>query len=226
MVDLQEIRPNRFLIYNTKAKLYLRGEGVTVGNQFELTTWRREGLLGRLRMHGFKVHTINDRIAALPQLPEAVPVGDESVRGLQHPKERFACFDLATLRWREIEAVTEAREVMLREGWVLRRRRGRGNPSYYIATLEKPGRIGLKPQTETDALLMGYAQTTARGTRSIVVPAVEDEHRLPGLLLPPPHREVLKAITNRHEESTTIPAQGWEQAQALFGTLRLALVPS
>ena len=46
--DLEEIAPNRFLVHNVRATGLLKGEGSIDGRLFELTTWRREGLLGRL----------------------------------------------------------------------------------------------------------------------------------------------------------------------------------
>lgn len=223
-LDLEEIRPNRFLIHNAKSKMYLRGEGVTVGNTFELTSWRRDGLIARLRMGGFTVRTIDDRIAALPPLPQPVPLGDMGVRELQHPKERYAYFDTEQLRWVDVAQADGTREVSLRVGWVLRRRRGRGAADHYIATLEKHGRIGLLPRAETAALLMGYAQATAPAERAVHATQSEEGYRLPDqLLLPPPHRDALKAIAERTQGATIIAETGWTQAQQLFATLRLRL---
>jgi hypothetical protein len=223
-LDLDEVRPNRFLIHNVKAKMLLRGEGVTVGNHFELTDWRREGWLARLRNRGFRVRTIDDRIAALPPLPEPVPHGEMSERELQHPKERYARFDLHQLRWIDVQPADGTRRVQLGVGWVLRRRRGRGHADHYLATVEKPGHIGLLPLSETDALLMGYAQATADGERTIRLQPTDDGNRLPlHLLIPPPHREVLKAISVRVQGETVIPPEGMNQAQLLFQTLRLML---
>ena len=224
-IDLDEVRTNRFLIHNAKAKILLRGEGVTVGNIFELTSWRRDGLIARLRVRGFNVRTIDDRIAKLPPLPEPAPYGESGIRELQHPKEQYSRFDLQRLRWIDVEPQPGTREVQLAVGWVLRRRRGRGHADYYLGTLEKSGRIGLFPLSETAALLMGYAQATAEGERTIHLESVKEGHRLPGsLLLPPPHREVLKAIGIRSQGETIIPPEGMEQAQQLFGLLRLVLL--
>ncbi len=223
-VDLDEVRPNRFLIHNLKTKAVLRGEGVTVGNIFELTGWRREGLLARLRMRGFTVRTIDDRIATLPPLPVPVPYGDLVMRDLQHPKERYARFDQVEIRWINVKAEEGARQVQIGAGWVLQRRRGRGHADHYLATQEKPDRIGLLPLSETGAIMMGYAQATADGERTLRLEVVDDGHRLPSdLLLPPPHREVLKAIGDRVRGTTIISPAGLEQAQRLFETLKLIL---
>jgi hypothetical protein len=223
-LDLEEIRPNRFLIHNAKSKMYLRGEGVTVGNTFELTSWRRDGLIARLRQGGFTVRTIDERIAALPPLPLPVPFGDMGVRELQHPKERYAYFDTEHLRWIDVQPTGGTRDVQLRVGWVLRRRRGRGAADHYLATLEKPGRIGLLPRTETAALLMGYAQATADGERTVHVTKDETIYRLlDHLLLPSPHSDALKTITERRQGMIVIFEAGWTQAQQLFATLALRL---
>jgi len=222
-LDLDEIRPNRFLIHNAKSKMYLRGEGVTVGNTFELTSWRRDGLIARLRMGGFTVRTIDDRIAKLPPLPQPVPYGNEGSRELQHPKERYARFDEEHLRWHDVAHAEGTRMVQLRVGWVLRRRRGRGAADHYMATPEKPSRIGLLPCTETAALLMGYAQATAQHERTLYAELTEDGYRLPDVLLPPPHRDMLHTIVERAQGTTLVAAAGWEQAQRLFAALRLRL---
>lgn len=223
-LDLEEIRPNRFLIHNAKSKLYLRGEGVTVGNTFELTSWRRDGLIARLRQGGFTVRTIDDQLAALPPLPQPVLFGELGVRTLQHPKERYAYWDTEHLRWSDVERGNETPNVQLRTGWVLRRRRGRGAADYYIATTEKPGRIGLLPRTETAALLMGYAQATTTTERTVHTSKHDNGYQLPEyLILPPPHRAVLKRIGERVEGATVVAEAGWTQAQQLFATLRLRL---
>lgn len=223
-VDLDEVRPNRFLIHNVKTKMLLRGEGVTIGNTFELTSWRREGLIARLRMRGFTVRTIDSRIAALPPLPAPVPYGDLGMRDLQHPKERYARFDKVQLRWIDIKLEEETRQVQIGVGWVVQRRRGRGHADHYLATQEKPERIGLLPMSETSALLMGYAQATADGERTLRLQSADGGYRLPAsLLLPPPHREVLKAIGVRARGTTMIPPEGMELARLLFEKLRLML---
>jgi hypothetical protein len=113
--------------------------------------------------------------------------------------------------------------VQLRVGWVLRRRRGRGAADYYIATPEKPGRIGLLPQTETAALLMSYAQATAQHERILHAEPTKDGYHLPDVLLPPPHRDMLHTIVERTQGTMLVAAAGWEQAQRLFAALRLRL---
>lgn len=221
--DMDEIGINSFIIHNAKVRPWLKGEGVTVGNHFELLTWRREGLLARLKMRGFNVRTIGDRIRYLPPLPEPAPIGEFRVRELQHPKERYAYFDLIYLRWHEVEPGDD-RKVRFRTGWVLRRRRGRGHADYYLAIPEKGDKIGLLPLSETDALLMGYAQATEHGERPITLERVDSGFQIPEtLMIPPPHREVLKILTSRSKERGTVPPEGLSYLQELFGSLGLRL---
>ncbi|NTU83127.1 MAG: hypothetical protein HGA45_27780, partial [Chloroflexales bacterium] len=71
--DLEEVRPNRFIVYNPAASSTLRGEGEREGDRFLLTTWRRDGLIARLRAKSFLVLTLADQIGALPDLPRPAP---------------------------------------------------------------------------------------------------------------------------------------------------------
>ena len=55
VIDLEEVRPHIFQIHYPRVVSTLKGEGVINGQQFELTSWRREGLLARLRERGSRI---------------------------------------------------------------------------------------------------------------------------------------------------------------------------
>lgn len=78
--DLEEVRPDLFVVHNPAAGPVLRGEGLREGDRFRLTSWRREGLVARLRDRGFVVLTLTDQIAALPPLPVAPSPGEPFTR--------------------------------------------------------------------------------------------------------------------------------------------------
>jgi hypothetical protein len=67
--DIEEIAPGRFIVRDARANSMLKGEGQLEGQRFTLTSQRRAGLLARLRERGFRVHSLEDRIAALPRPP-------------------------------------------------------------------------------------------------------------------------------------------------------------
>src|SRR5215212_11778377 len=124
-LDMDEIAPNHFLVHNSHATNVLKGEGLVQGRFFELTTWRREGLLARLRERGFTVRTIADRLAALPQPPVPPAIGGFGWRALTNPIEQISNFDPQRLRWHRLppqirDGVTG---VEIYEGWALRRRK-------------------------------------------------------------------------------------------------------
>src|SRR5437867_3538347 len=103
-IDLEEIGPNRFLVHNQRARRLLKGEGTMVGRLFELTTWRREGLLARLHERGFNVRTLADLASNLPTPPPPPPIGGMGWRPLTHAIEQISHFDLHNLRWRPLAA--------------------------------------------------------------------------------------------------------------------------
>ena len=231
-LDLDEIAPNRFLVHSQHVKALLKGEGVIAGPMFELTTWRRQGLLARLRDRGFAVRTLVDRIAALPAPPPPPPIGDAGWRALGSPVEHFSWFDPERVNWRpaELEARDGVAGVRLRDGWVLRRRKGRGASSYYLAFRERAGGIGMRPLGEAEAILAGYAQAQARDGRPWLV---ERGHAsdgasghgllLPDVLLPPSFREVLQLLARETAEGWLVDQQAWPLAQALFERLGVRL---
>jgi hypothetical protein len=197
--DLDEVRPDRFVINNDKARPLLKGEGVVVGRFFELTTWRRDGLIARLRERGFNVRTLRDRIAALPSIEPVDPPGTESARPLA-ARERVAIFDAATLHWRDLEPVEVDGKpaVRLASNVALRRRKSRGRADFYISALSQRGAINLRPASETAALLHAYSQIAAsRRPATLEAAEHDDQIHLPqrDVTLPPPHAETLDLLT-------------------------------
>lgn len=56
--DIDEIAPGRFMVRDPRANTLLKREGDLEGRLFTLRSWRREGLLARLRERGFRVRTL------------------------------------------------------------------------------------------------------------------------------------------------------------------------
>lgn len=220
--DLEEIAPDQFLIHTARIKILLKDEGDISGRLFTLTTWRRDGLLARLRARGFTVQTLADRIEQLPPLPDPPPFGEAHWRPLSSPIERFSMFGIESLRWEPIAAEEHdgVRGVMLRSGAVLRRRKGRGLASFYLAVAE-PASVGLRALDETVALLTGFAQAAAHGT--VLEAQRENDHfRLPDVELPPPYRVLIQRIATSND-TFLVDQQGWPLAQELFAHLGVRL---
>jgi hypothetical protein len=220
-LDMYEIAPGRFLIYNAHINSAIKREGDVRGRLFELTTWRREGLLARLRARGFAVRTLADRVAALPELPTAPPIGGPGWRRLTSPIEHISHFDLRNLRWRPL--ATELRDgaagVTLYVGWVLRRRKGRGPASYYLAVGERGGGIGLQPFDETEAILAGYAQALDLDDRPLLAERAGDRILLPDVELPRPHQALLRSVATASDAGLYIDEHAWPLAQKRFGRI-------
>ena len=229
-IDLDEIRPDRFVIHNDKVRPLLKGEGVTAGKFFELVTWRRDGLMARIRERGFNVRTIPDRIAALREIQPVPPPGDLGVRILSQAKERIAIFDRARLQWQEATIIEYNGKpaVQLRASEALRRRKSRGPGDYYIATLSSDQQINLLPVNETGALLHAYGQL-AQSNSPVVLRYSEqtDTYYLPrGLaFLPPPHHETIELIALTKAEPWTIDKSAFALLKAILNKLGIALEP-
>lgn len=228
-LDLDEIQLDRFVIHNDKLRPLLRGEGVTVGHIFELVTSRREGLIARIRVRGFEVRTMADRIAALPSLPDVAPPGEPGVRALASNKERYAIFDTVELRWRDLptETVFGKAAVRVPDQLALRRRKGRGKSDYYVATLVRKELINLLPRSETDALLHAYAQLQRLGLQR----PINAVRRVDGLFvdrhqatLPQPHSETLALLAHGKAEAWTFSKAALDLAREVFATLGLDLI--
>ena len=224
-LDLDELAPSHFLIYNTHINSALKGEGVLKGRMFELTTWRREGLLARLRERGYNVRTIADRLEALPEPPAPPPIGGAGWRPLASAIEQMSHFDLPNMRWHALVPETRAGGpgVTIYDGWVLRRRKGRGAASYYLAFKERTGGIGLRPLDETSALLTGLAQSFERDARPLLAERRGDALLLPNVELPPPYRATLALFSTASPEGPLVDQVGWPLAQDLFGRLGVRL---
>ncbi len=228
-IDLDEIRPDRFVIHNDKVRPLLKGEGVTAGKFFELVTWRRAGLLARIRERGFNVRSITDRIAALPGITPVPPLGAAGVR-LLTAKERIASFDRASLHWQDLPVGEHNGKaaVRLRIGEPVRRRRSRGPGDYYIITPGAADQLNLRPVSETDALLQAYA-LIAQSAAPAVIRCVQhpDTYHVPQrqATLPPLHRELLQLLAIERAEPWTVAQSSAALAKAVYAKLGIALEP-
>lgn len=226
--DLDEVAPNHFAIGNPHITSAIKSEGVVTGRMFELTGWRREGFIARLRERGFAVRTIADRIASLPAPPEPLPIGAPGWRAQATPIEQVSHFDLGLLRWHTLPS--EQRDgvagVMICDGWVLRRRKGRNPATFYLAHRERAGGVGLQPLDETAALLQGFAQALAFDSRPLLVGpagAADGPLLLPAIELPRPYREALTLCAKHNAAGWLVERSGWPLAQELFARLGVRL---
>ncbi len=224
--DFEEIAPDRYMVRNVRAYPILKGEGVLRGQLFELTTWRRDGLIGRLRMAGLSVTTFLDQIEQLPNLPPASSSGQPGWRVLTSPNERFSRFDAAVLRWQPIEPSEQAglSGVTLIPGASLRRRKGRGAADFYIAAAERGGGIRLLPANETTALLLGYANATGSDWRRLAAETDQEALILPEIDLPPPYRDLLKHLIQPGHAKPRVAGRGRELAERVFAKLGIRLI--
>jgi hypothetical protein len=224
-LDMDEIAPNHFLLHNSHVINVLKGEGHVKGRLFELTTWRREGLLARLRERGFTVRTIADRLEGLPQPPAPPAIGGAGWRPLTHAIEQISNFDLRRLRWHPLLPQTRdgVTGVEIYDGWPLRRRKGRGSASYFLAFKERGGGIGLRSLDETTAVLIGIAQSLEHDPRPLLVEPKGESLLLPDIELPPAYRDTLALFSRSGTEGALVDRQGWPLAQELFGRLGIGL---
>lgn len=227
--DLDEIRPDRFIINNDKLRPVLRGEGVTVGKFFELVTWRREGLIGRIRMRGFNVRTLRDRVTALRGIKPIEPPGAEGVRVLHQPKEHVAHFDTGRLHWCDLPTIDHGGKpaVRLPTNIAIRRRKGRGHADYYITASVGHGEINFVPTKEIVALMHAYSQIAREHTPVVRYTLADEIYIIPRqqALLPPPHQEVLEMLAVDKAEPWSIPAPVFDLAAGVFAKLGIDLQP-
>ncbi len=221
--DIEEITPNHFLVRDGRANTLLKGEGELIGNRFTLTSWRRDGLLARLRERGFRVLALEDRIAALPAPPKPPPLGAPIWYPLATAAERLSRFDGTALQWLPIASEQRGgvAGVMLRPGWPVRRRRGRG-PAEFALVPERAG-AGLRSLSEQEALLIGYAQAAAAGPLALTARHTEEGLVLPAVELPPAYRELLARLAERHPEGLLVDDRAWPFVEALFARLGVRL---
>lgn len=225
--DLEEIRPQHFFIHNKAVCWLLRSEGTITGTYFELTGWRRDGLLARVRQQGFTVLTLHDQIEQLPRLRPAPPIGPACLWPSGR-SERYSYFDPSTRTWNILpDAQPGQTHISLHAGWIIRRRRGRGEASYYRVFCERSGSAGIAPLDETAALLLGYAQAALLAHAPLPVPHNRQGYRLPDLPLPPPYRQVLERI-GQHSKQTgwQVNEQGWPLARLVYERLAIRLADS
>jgi hypothetical protein len=218
-LDLEEIRPDQYVVHNPQIAGLIRHEGELQDRMFRLTTWRRSGLVARLRQRGFRVSTLEDTIDALPA-PPAPPVIGRAFWRVAEPNDRFSFFDPRTLAWQPLTLETrdDAPGVTLRTGWVVRRRKGHAPPTYFLAL----GPSSARPLDETAALLAGYAQAAEASTR-LHTTWRDDTWAVPALDLPGPYRAVLRRIASAADDGWQIGPDAQPLAERLFARLGLAV---
>lgn len=217
--DIDEIAPGRFVVRDARANTLLKREGDLEGRLFTLRSWRREGLLARLRERGFRVRTLEDRIRALPPLPPLLPAGSASWHPLPDG-ERWSVFDPQRLDW--VAAPVETRNSLdgcvVRQGQVIRRRRGRGVPRYALVAAG----AALHTIDETEALLHGYAQAVKP---TLAAQRNRERIALPPQPLPPPHYTLLRSLAvDTVDDRLIITPDVWLLAQAVYARLGVRLV--
>lgn len=187
--DLEEIRPNLFLIHNPALGPVLRGEGERDGFHFRLTSWRRAGLLGRLANRGFVTLTIADRIAALPAPPvEKLGLPRHLVVSAN---QQVSILDLTTRGgWRSL-SVNSDHTIELPEGHIARRRRGRGPADYLRVTA-----TGWQTVPADVAILAAYGQLSDPPLLRLAI--TPEGWVAPDIPLPEAYRKVLGMIAQPH----------------------------
>jgi hypothetical protein len=221
--DVEEIAPARFLIRDLRAAPFLKGEGQLRGRIFELTSWRRDGLLARLRGLGLSVASLDDQVAQLPGLPPAPADAARGWRALVSPTERFSTF--APYSWRPIEPTERSGRpgIVAQQGRPLRRRKARGPANFYTALVDTAGRLELRSADETDALLAGYAIAQASQPPAVRAVQIGEWLHLPDLALPPPHRGLLERFAEHAADRWVVPETQLALARALFARLGLEM---
>jgi hypothetical protein len=215
--DIEEIAPDRFIVRDMRAKPILRGEGELQGSIFELRTWRREGLIARLRTAGLHVSALEDQVHALPGLPPAPAIGLTGWRKLATASERFSRFDAIQLRWVAIAPTERAGEpgIEMPVGHPLRRRKSRGASEYYLALAERHGGLGLRLIDENKAILTGYAIIAERRPVVAYAERRNGDLYIPMIELPLQHRTLMERIAAADGEDWRVA----ERARAVYGSL-------
>ncbi len=223
--DLEEVRPQTFVVRNPATHPILKGEGNFKGVMFELTTWRRDGLLARLREHGYLVRTLDDQLRALPGLPPTAMPGDEMAYPVSG-STRLSHFDPLALAWvpddphpRDGQQV-----VTLRIGWVVRRRQGRGNAVFAQVRRESNDSVGFTTLEADRALMSGYAQAAALQPATLHTHSDKQHDYLPDLELPAPHAAILQRLGTRTEQGWQIEKRSWPLARSVYEALGIQLV--
>jgi hypothetical protein len=133
--------------------------------------------------------------------------------------ERVSYFAAHPLGWQPAPpAPAPPQAVSLCEGWVIRRRKGRGPGAYYRLL-----RGTLQPLGEADALRHGLAQVALMGAQPIIVTPTEGGYLLPDLPLPPEYRVLLGRFSERQPDGTFLASADLPLAAALLARLGLSL---
>jgi hypothetical protein len=83
---------------------------------------------------------------------------------------------------------------------------------------------GLRPITETDALMAGYAMAAAAGPRELLVRQEGKEYRLPDVVLPKPFADTLSRFARQNGPGGWLVLErGLPLSQELFSHLGLLL---
>lgn len=176
---LEECAPNVFIIHDIRVRPFLHGEGDRDGNRFVLTSWRRDGLIARIRERGLDVATFESQIAALPALPRPPSIADAPRwQRLGHADERWSYYDPTTRQIVSCAVDTHKSQsgVWLYPGWVVRRRRGRGAGEWYCAAIQGSDTLQyMRLHDEDAALLCGLAQAHTCAHPPLVVTPVNDD---------------------------------------------------
>jgi hypothetical protein len=218
------MHPNYFIIHTSAVRPFIKSEGIITGNRFVLTGWRRDGMLARLRIQGFTVRTLDDEIDALPDLPR-VQLPSETCAYVMSRKERYSFFDPQQRDWAAIEpADDEPPVLLLRENWIIRRRRGRGAPDYARVHCER-GRSSLISLDDAAALLEGYAQAAQLDHPALHATFQGDTCSLPHVELPSLHRSLMQRIgTPAPDTGWQVDRRGWPLARRLYAALGIELI--
>lgn len=229
-VALEECAPNVFIIHDIRVHPFLHGEGTRTGNRFVLTSWRRDGLVARIRERGLVVATLEAQIAALPALPTP-PVITEVPRWhrLGHADERWSYYDPATRAIVPCVLSTHADTagVWLQPGWVVRRRRGRGASEWYRTVPQGAESVQYIPVSDDDAILLGLAQAAIMDHAPLVAHQPDPDHvTLTTPLLPHSYQQCAIRWANNDRSGVTwlMPRAHLVWMQRLLKRLGILLV--
>lgn len=223
---VEEVSPDRYVIRDPRARPILNGEGELRGPIFELRSWRRDGLVARLRKIELAVLTLEDQIAGLPPLPADTGAHACGWRALSSASERFSSFDHTSLTWAPILPTLRDGQagIAAAAGQPLRRRKSRGASDFFLAAEERGGGLALRPVDEALALLAGYAIVQRAGAPIVRLARHGDQVQIPLIDLPPPHRELLARCATHTRDGWLTSGRGWDLAQALLGRLGLTCI--
>lgn len=222
--DLDEVRPGLFVIGNPDVTQLLRDEGEVTGTFFRITTWRRDGLMARLQQRGFTTRTIEERLEALPRpATTPTPLGALLLRNIAGERGAYSILDADTLRWQELspQQQGEAQVIALRQELVVRRRRGRGDASYY-RVVEVAGQAELQPMIEDKAVMLAFAQAAADGPPTLLAHRRDTGYLLPKTnTLPADYRSFLGLLGEPTADGLLIPKEHWPLAKRAYERLGL-----